>query len=118
MDANKREYGADWLKIFPCFLGTFQYMAFVAKASAGKIFPRGSHHRSIRGSLAGIRPRYPPEKKEIASRGMRSIHSTQNFRMAFNLKKVLKALLFSSSRPLAAKDIQDAFTRFHEQALL
>lgn len=36
--------------------------------------------------------------------------------MAFNLKKVLKALLFSSSRPLAAKDIQDAFTRFHEQA--
>jgi segregation and condensation protein B len=49
---------------------------------------------------------------------MRSIHSTQNFRMAFNLKKVLKALLFSSSRPLAAKDIQDAFTRFHEQALL
>jgi segregation and condensation protein B len=49
---------------------------------------------------------------------MRSIHSTQNFRMAFNLKKVLKALLFSSNRPLAAKDIQDAFTRFHEQALL
>jgi segregation and condensation protein B len=38
--------------------------------------------------------------------------------MAFNLKKVLKALLFSSSRPLTAKDIQDAFTRFHEQALL
>jgi len=49
---------------------------------------------------------------------MGGIHSTQNFRMAFNLKKVLKALLFSSSRPLAAKDIQDAFTRFHEQALL
>jgi segregation and condensation protein B len=49
---------------------------------------------------------------------MRSIHSTQNFRMAFNLKKVLKALLFSSSRPLTAKDIQDAFTRFHEQAVL
>jgi segregation and condensation protein B len=49
---------------------------------------------------------------------MRGIHSTQNFRMAFNLKKVLKALLFSSNRPLAAKDIQDAFTRFHEQALL
>ena len=49
---------------------------------------------------------------------MRGIHSTQNFRMAFNLKKVLKALLFSSSRPLTTKDIQDAFTRFHEQALL
>ena len=57
-------------------------------------------------------------KKEIASRGLRSIHSTQKFRMAFNLKKVLKALLFSSSRPLAAKDIQDAFTLFHEQATL
>lgn len=36
--------------------------------------------------------------------------------MAFNLKKVLKALLFSSGQPLAIKDIQAAFTRFHEQA--
>lgn len=34
--------------------------------------------------------------------------------MAFNLKKVLKALLFSSSRPLAIKEIQEAFTRFQE----
>jgi segregation and condensation protein B len=38
--------------------------------------------------------------------------------MAFNLKKVVKALLFSSSQPLAIKDIQAAFTRFHDQALL
>jgi segregation and condensation protein B len=38
--------------------------------------------------------------------------------MAFNLKKVLKALLLSSSQPLATKDIQAAFTRFHEQATL
>lgn len=38
--------------------------------------------------------------------------------MAFNLKKVLKALLFSSSQPLAIKDIQTAFTRFHEQTTL
>lgn len=38
--------------------------------------------------------------------------------MAFNLKKVLKALLLSSSQPLAIKDIQAAFTRFHEQAVL
>ena len=37
--------------------------------------------------------------------------------MAFNLKKVLKALLLSSSQPLAIKDVQAAFTRFHEQAL-
>ena len=37
--------------------------------------------------------------------------------MAFNLKKVLKALLLSSTQPLTAKDIQEAFTRFHESAL-
>jgi segregation and condensation protein B len=34
--------------------------------------------------------------------------------MAFNLKRVLRALLFSSNQPLAIKDIQAAFTRFHE----
>ncbi len=34
--------------------------------------------------------------------------------MAFNLKKVLKALLLSSNQPLSVKDIQAAFTRFHE----
>ncbi len=38
--------------------------------------------------------------------------------MAFNLKKVLKALLLSSSQPLAIKDIQAVFTRFHEQGSL
>ena len=36
--------------------------------------------------------------------------------MAFNLKKVLKALLYSSSQPLAIKDIQAAFERFHGRA--
>jgi len=36
--------------------------------------------------------------------------------MAFNLQKVLKALLFSSSQPLSVKDIQAAFERFHDQA--
>jgi segregation and condensation protein B len=36
--------------------------------------------------------------------------------MAFNLKKVLKALLLSTNQPLAVKDIQAAFTRFHETA--
>ncbi len=35
--------------------------------------------------------------------------------MAFNLKKVLKALLYSSSQPLSTKDIQAAFERFHRQ---
>lgn len=33
--------------------------------------------------------------------------------MAFNLKKVLKALLYSTSHPLSTKDIQAAFERFH-----
>lgn len=39
-------------------------------------------------------------------------------RMAFNLKKVLKALLLSSNQPLSIKDVQAAFTRFHDQATL
>src|SRR5688572_9443396 len=38
--------------------------------------------------------------------------------MAFNLKKVLKALLLSSNQPLSIKDIQAVFTRFHKQALV
>jgi len=38
--------------------------------------------------------------------------------MAFNLKKVLKALLLSSNQPLSVKDIQGVFTRFHEQQTL
>ena len=38
--------------------------------------------------------------------------------MAFNLKKVIKALLLSSNQPLTAKDLQAAFTRFHEQQTL
>ena len=37
--------------------------------------------------------------------------------MAFNLKKVLKALLYSSSQPLATKDIQSLFERFHQQSM-
>lgn len=36
--------------------------------------------------------------------------------MAFDLKRVLKVLLFASNGPLSAKDIQAAITRFHEQA--
>lgn len=36
--------------------------------------------------------------------------------MAFNLKKVLRALLFSTNQALSVKDIQAVFTRFHEQA--
>ncbi|MDX2187846.1 MAG: SMC-Scp complex subunit ScpB [Opitutaceae bacterium] len=37
--------------------------------------------------------------------------------MAFNLQKVLKALLFSSSQPLSVKDIQNLFGKFHEDAV-
>ncbi len=43
------------------------------------------------------------------------IHSWPIFRMAFNLKKVLKALLYSTSQPLAIKDIQAVFERYHRQ---
>jgi segregation and condensation protein B len=39
-------------------------------------------------------------------------------RMAFNLPLVLKALLFSTSQPLSVKDLQAAFTRFHEAPAL
>ena len=38
--------------------------------------------------------------------------------MAFHLKKVLKALLFSSSQPLSIREIQETFMRFHEQGTL
>ncbi|HVU31823.1 MAG TPA: SMC-Scp complex subunit ScpB [Opitutaceae bacterium] len=37
--------------------------------------------------------------------------------MAFNLKKVLKALLLSTNQPLGIKDIQGAFTRYHDEAM-
>jgi segregation and condensation protein B len=33
----------------------------------------------------------------------------------FNLKHILKALLFSTSEPLSLRDIQDVFTRYHEE---
>jgi segregation and condensation protein B len=36
--------------------------------------------------------------------------------MAFDLKRVLKVMLFASSGPLSVKDIQTAISRFHEQA--
>jgi segregation and condensation protein B len=36
--------------------------------------------------------------------------------MAFDLKRVLKVMLFASDGPLSVKDIQTAVSRFHEQA--
>lgn len=38
--------------------------------------------------------------------------------MEFNLKRMLKALLLSTSEPLAIKDVQGVITRFHEAARL
>lgn len=35
--------------------------------------------------------------------------------MAFNLKHILKTLLFSTSEPLSIREIQGVFTRYHEQ---
>ena len=36
--------------------------------------------------------------------------------MAFDLKRVLKVMLFASNGPLSVKDIQTTISRFHEQA--
>jgi segregation and condensation protein B len=36
--------------------------------------------------------------------------------MPFDLKRVLKVMLFASNGPLSVKDIQTAFARFHDQA--
>ncbi len=48
--------------------------------------------------------------------GLPGAFSVRSFpRMAFNLKLVLKSLLFSSSQPLSIKDIQAVFARFHDQ---
>ena len=37
--------------------------------------------------------------------------------MAFDLKRVLKVMLFASNGPLSVKDIQTAVSRFHESAM-
>ena len=37
------------------------------------------------------------------------------FDMGFNLKKILTALLFSTSEPLSIKDIQAVITRYHSE---
>ncbi len=52
----------------------------------------------------------------VAWGNARRIHSWNSTRMAFNLKKVLKALLLSTNQSLSIKDVQAAFTRFHNQA--
>lgn len=52
--------------------------------------------------------RKPPLTKREASRSRSNL-------MAFNLQKVLKALLFASGGPLTVKDIQAVITRFHER---
>jgi len=36
--------------------------------------------------------------------------------MAFDLKRVLKVMLFASNGPLSAKDVQTSIARFHDQA--
>src|SRR5688572_13067267 len=45
--------------------------------------------------------------------GARSLRASS---MAFDLKRVLKVMLFASNGPLSVKDIQTAVSRFHEQA--
>jgi len=53
----------------------------------------------------------------VAWPALQAIHSSAILRMEFNLKKVLKALLYSSSQPLAIRDIQGVFERFHLQSM-
>ena len=36
--------------------------------------------------------------------------------MSFNLKKILKSLLFSTNEPLSIKDIQAVIARYHAEA--
>ncbi len=52
----------------------------------------------------------------VAREAARPTYSAFSPRMAFNLKLVLKALLFSSSQPLTIKEIQAVFGRYHDQA--
>jgi segregation and condensation protein B len=56
------------------------------------------------------------DKFKLHATGARRITRRSSPCMAFNLKKVLKALLLSTNQPLVVKDIQAAFTRFHEQS--
>ena len=58
-----------------------------------------------------------PTQNRVACAPARRITRRNFTGMAFNLKKVLKALLLSTNQPLAIKDIQAAFTRFHETRL-
>ncbi len=52
----------------------------------------------------------------VACRNARRLTRAKSSRMAFDLQQVLKALLFSTGQPLAVKDIQAAFSRFHDEA--
>lgn len=76
-----------------------------------------------------VRVRAPKAPRKIVRNGNRNFSRLREppaarftrgvfLRMAFNLKKVLKALLLSSNLPLAVKDVQAVFTRFHEQQTL
>lgn len=52
----------------------------------------------------------------VASAALASIHSAAAFAMAFDFQHVLKALLFASPGSLSAREIQEVFTRFHEES--
>lgn len=71
--------------------------------------PRALRLRVRKGSISSF-------KFGVAWTARRRITRRNFTRMAFNLKKVLKALLLSSSHPLSVKDVQAAFARFHDKA--
>ena len=82
---------------------------YARSLSLGLLIGGGRDHQSAPGRASGV--------FLVAWRVAQAIHSFPILRMAFNLKKVLKALLYSSSQSLAIKDIQTVFERFHLQAL-
>ena len=70
----------------------------------------------LRRDAAGLVAAVEEDTFGIACASRRRITRRDYTGMAFNLKKVLKALLLSTNQPLGIKDIQAAFTRFHDQA--
>jgi segregation and condensation protein B len=52
----------------------------------------------------------------VASTALGGIHSAAGLAMAFDLQHVIKALLFASPGSLSVREIQEVFTRFHEES--
>src|SRR6187402_1694650 len=71
-------------------------------------------------SLAGLMVPPPSDGRKRHNSGLLGVGAGSSLglslSMAFDLKRVLKVMLFASNGSLSVKDIQTAITRFHEQA--